>query len=333
MLESGSLVQSIKDTFSILFYFLLSIKISIFTFGNQTSEKKFYRVIKLLSLIKGKYYVIPNYSAPMPWSFFEGYYLNALMSPSIRTLLGKDKGSKFNAYVDKNLIGTLLLQSNYDNKRANLFGSPKQRLYMGYYKLYKPWSNLILNNTMYESDKLKNASECIVVVAKRSGRYFFDSDDVYMELLNETINSIRKYYPSTLIVFKPKAFKVIESNDWVEPYIESLGDKSIVVDYTPLAFTASKTIFAVFNIASTAYFDFVIQNVPCIEHSRYGENYLSINKGGSYMQEYGATKTETKQELNNAIELVKNQSLSKMKPDDLKSKISHTENYDSFANF
>ena len=166
----------------------------------------------------------------------------------------------------------------------------------------------------------------------KTGKYFFDSDNDYLESINESIRSIRAIYPSILIVLKPKSFRTINANDWILEYIESLNDEQIIVDCTPLTFTAHKAILAIFNIASTAYFDFVVHDVPCIEHSHYGKTYYRINPNGSYMKSYGAVITSTENELVEAINMVKSQSFPVFGKSNLENMIGHENTTVEFQN-
>jgi len=329
ILKPGSLMGSVYNIVNIFIRLLFSLKPRIITVGGQTAKGKIRKLIKFISRIKGQYYVLPNYNAPMPMEFFNNYYMKALCDANLRNILGKKPG-KFDAYIDKRLVGELLLQSEYEDERADLFGFPEQRKYLGYYKLHKPWLDKVVNNNYFQNKRLQEASECVFIATKKSGKYFFNSDTDYLELLNDSIRSVRKLYPDTLIVLKPKPFQTIEVNDWIPDYVDSLNDDQVIVDSTPLTFTAHKAILAIFNIASTAYFDFVVQDVPCIEHARYGENYCWVNPHGSYMKNYGVVKTSTEDELVKAISMVKSQTFPIFGQKNIVNDIGHTNAIDGF---
>ena len=330
ILKSGSWMRSYFNIINIFIRFLFALNPRVISISGETQKGKIRKLIKLISVIKGKYYVLPNYNAPMPMEFFENYYTKALCNNAVRKKLGKKPG-KFDAYKDKRLIGELLLQSDYDNERADFFGHPKLRKYLGYYKLHEPWLNKIADDKYIQNDKLRIASKCVFLITKKAGEYFFDSYKDYIESISESIRAVRTVYPNILIVIKPKPFRAVGVNDWILEYIESLDDEKIVVDYTPLTFTAHKAILAIFNIASTAYFDFVVNDVPCIEHARYGKTYYQINPNGSYMQNYGAVRTSNEGELVEFITKVKNEFFPIFGKSSIENMIEHKAAADGFS--
>jgi hypothetical protein len=309
----------------------LTTKPRVITVGNfSTDIGKIQKFLKAISKFKGIYYIIQNYNAPMSFSYVKEYYLNGLNDPEQRRILGKGSGNNFEPYPVKDHLGTILLQSKYEDERADFFGFSKERLYLGYFKLHDAWLEKVKQYSFFENNLLEQEDSIIVIVTKKSGKYLFDSEDTYLTLLKETVKQVRKYYPDRLIVIKPKPFKRADTNDWIPPFVDSLNDKKITIDYTPLTFTATKTIVALFNIPSTAYFDFVINNVPCIEHVRYGENHKKVHPNDSYLQEFGAIKTSNVEELDKAISTVKDGTFKIMSNNSLKKHIEHNDDKNTF---
>ena len=272
------------------------------------------------------YYIVQNYNAPIPFRHLKEYYLDGLCDPVKRSVLGAAPGT-FNAYSGKKLVGTLLLQSRYEDKRADLFGLPKNRIYMGHYKLREPWLKYVKENRYWGNEAMKKEKSYIVIITKKETEYLFDSKNEAQVLLKETIEHIRRFYKETLIVIKPKPFKTVEANDWVKDVVDGFDDKRLVIDFTPLVFTAPKSMMVIFNSPSTAYFDFMINEIPCIEHARYGNNYYNFHSKGSYLSDFGVFKTSTVEELDNALSKVKNGTLRVMSRDSLKEHIRH-ENFE-----
>ena len=258
----------------------------------------------------------------MSFYFLKEYYLNGLNDPEQRRILGKEPGN-FEAYSKKDCLGTILLQSKYDDKRADLFGFPKNRLYTGYYKLHESWLKTVLDNPCGGNKILENEKSFIVIITKKGGEHWFDSEEDPQILLEETVEYIRKHYKYTLILIKTKLYKTDDSNDWLRSFVEHYNDKRIIIDITPLAFTAPKTIAAFFNISSTAYIDFVINEVPCITHERYGRNYYKVHPKGSFLPDFGVLRTSTVEELDRAISTVKDGTFKIMNRDSLKKHIEH----------
>ena len=316
---------------SVMLRILIASNPRIITEGSTTDKTNIFSTpLRLLSKFKGIFYVIQKYSAPMSFSYIEEYYLSGLNDPEQRRILGKSPGT-FEAYSEKSYLGTVLLQSQYEDERADFFGHSKKRLYLGYYKLHKSWSNIVEANPCGGSATLQKEKSFIVNLAKKSGEHYFDSAGTAQILLQETIEHIRKYYKNTLIVLKLKPYKMANAtNDWFKSFVTESKDERLVIDDTPVAFMAPKTIVALFTVPSTAYIDFVINEVPCITHARYGKNYHKVHPKGEYLSDFGVLKTSTIEELDKAISTVKDGTFNVMTRDSLKQHLAHIDDESTF---
>jgi len=330
ILREGYLYVTFSNLFILAYRFMFSSKPKVISFAEYSTSGYTRKLLEIMYWMKGTLYIVPGSSSPMSMEYFNNYYLKALNNNRIREFLGKGSGRYSVQSGSKKYIGTPLLQNKYEDERFDFIGYPKKRQYLGYYKLFPSWDKCIKKYKKFDTYELDSEKKCIVIIVKKGNKYFFEKEDDYKELLEDTINSIRNVYSDTLIIIKPKAFKTIGTNDWVSEYVSSFNDENMVVDYTPLSFTATKTIFAVFNIASTAYFDFAMNSVPCIEYSRYGKIYKEINPGGSYMKEYGAFITSKREEFEGAMSDIKRGKFSVFTRKKLENKIGHNNSTDAF---
>ena len=311
----------------LLMRFVFSLSPRVVTVGGYSSYKRIRFILKFISLFKGLYYVIQTYNAPTPIEFIHNYYLRGMKDPYLRKVLNKTPGS-FKEDNKKTIFGTALLQSRFEDDRLSFFTYANSRAYLGFYKLYSCWDDAIKKRIHFENDRLNIEKYFIVIVAYKPEEYFLDSKDDYLVLLEETIKCIREFYPNTLVVIKPKSFKKDEVyNAWLYDFIISMNDDNLVSDHSPLPFLAKKTIFAVFNIISTSFFDFTINNVPCIENSRYGKNFYFVNPNGSYMQRFGVAKrSETIHEFKRLISMVQEGKFPLITMKEIKHKVNHKYN-------
>ena len=83
ILKSGSLVKSFYNISNIFIRFLLALKPRIITIGGETKKGKIRQLIQVFAIFKGRYYVLPNYNAPMTMEFFDNYYTKALCDQEV----------------------------------------------------------------------------------------------------------------------------------------------------------------------------------------------------------------------------------------------------------
>jgi hypothetical protein len=260
-----------------------------------------------MKVLNGKYYVLPAYNTPLPMNYIENYYYKGLNNPEMRIILGKNKNGRFSSYSDRNTMGKVILQSKFDEERSNFHGYKNDKVYTGCIKMYPAWVTEVNSNTYFDNKKLRESDSCIVIIGFKPHKYFYDNLDEYEKILGETIDGIRKFYPSTLIVVKLKALEVRDNNKWIYKFLDTYNDENLIADYSPLPFLAKKAIFAVLNQASTSFFDFMINQVPYIEHAHYGLNFNSVQSEGSFLRNFKATvSTKNVTELEEAILMIKN---------------------------
>ena len=135
---------------------------------------------------------------------------------------------------------------------------------------------------------------------------FHKNEKIPRKILLESIYAIREIYPKILIVVKPKPVRSKDGNDWVDDTVLSIEDKRVIVDYTPAPLLAKKAKFVVSNARTTAYFDFLINETPCIEYSEYSDEYYFVHPKTKFMSDFGVLHITKESNLINAIESISN---------------------------
>jgi hypothetical protein len=294
---SSYIPKSVKVVY-VLFRLFLQKNFCIITVGNFTVvDNLFIKILKYVSKYRGEFYVIPNYNTPIPSSYHVEYYVKALNDKNKRKILGKPTGV-FDAYKSKEYLGNILSYSSVEDKRLDILGYPSRRKYIGYVKESKEWKDFINSFDVWRSPILRNADEVAVIVTKRPiVPYFFSIEKEANDILEESISAIREIDKDIPIIIKAKAFKTKSLNDWLNFSLAKIIDNNIYVDYTPLPFLSVKAKFAIFNGASSGYYDFLIANKPCIEFCRYSDDYYNIHPNGSYLKKYNIQSSGRKSEL------------------------------------
>jgi hypothetical protein len=318
--QKNTFFQKIQVISKILTNALLR-KLKIITMGKASANRAMSMMMKFLN---GSYYVLPAYNTPIPMKHLENYYYKGVNNPTIRKIFGKNPKGRFSSYLNNNVRGKILLQSQFDEERSDFYGYMNEKLYMGCTKAYPAWEDEVNSSECISNRAIQNADSYIVIVGYKPSIYFYDRLDVYAELLKETIDRLRKFYPEILIVIKLKAFTDSDINDWMYQFVDEYNDNNLVIDYTPLSLLVKKAILGVLNQDTSAFFDFMIQNVPCIEYAKYGKYYHLVNPNGSFLEGLGAaTSVKNIGEFDKEILKVKNGEFTAINRDEVMDKFNY----------
>jgi hypothetical protein len=287
------------------------------------------KMIKGISFFKGKYYLLTSLNAPYDYSFYKEYYLDALADPVKRIIIGKNPAIKENP--PGKYLGTLLMHSTNDAKRSDLFGLPKERIIIGYPKLRDEWLEYLKDYKIAWNDEILEKEKHVVsILVKNPEVYFFDKTNSCKKFLKEIIVATRKHYKDSLIVIKPKPTKYGKKAVWLGDVLKKINDNRIIVNYIPNPFLARKTLLVFLVGRTSAYFDYVINEIPCIEHINYCEDALKIYKRGSCLPDYGVRRTSTMDELEKAVLEAKKGTFKVMSKAKLRKITAHTDSKDVF---
>lgn len=284
----------------ILLRIAVSAQVSLITVDNAKSFLG--KAIKLLDGFKKNAYCISKVSAPLHPEWYEAYFVRALNDQEIRkNLLGKKPGH-FSAYEKKDYIGRYLMYSEYEAKGSDIKGYPDDRLIMGYPKLLPTWLDYAGTcEVNWDHQLLVGDDFFITVLLLSKDVYLYNPDDSVDVFLSEILVSVRRYYKNELIVLKNKPKVGTPVNDWLGDYVEALEDERVILSSVPTPFLAqrSKLMFMVGD--TTACFDFIIREVPSIEHVRYSEGLIKNYPEQSGWSTYKICRTSTVTELDQAI--------------------------------
>tara|TARA_B100000315_G_scaffold257892_1_gene308300 strand:+ start:905 stop:1468 length:564 start_codon:yes stop_codon:yes gene_type:complete len=182
----------------------------------------------------------------------------------------------------------------------------------------------------WDHHALEKEKSFIVVLVSFPSAYFYEKGDASDVFIKEICMTVRKHLKNSLIVLKLKPHNNPNVNRWVYEAIKSLGDSKIIMNNTPAPFLAEKASLVFMVSDTTACFDFLIREVPCIEHCRYSKGWLNVYPRGSWWRDVGVKRTTNVDELEQAIVKVKNGTFEVMRRDALINTIKHKENNEFF---
>jgi|SaaInlStandDraft_4_1057021.scaffolds.fasta_scaffold37183_1 hypothetical protein len=297
--------QYIKSIYIIL-WILFNRNPTVIMFNNSMNSIILVKILYFLSKLKGKYYVMHNYNSPTNKSFIREFYIHSPKDELKREIIWKDK-HKIIGFTSNNYPGKLLSYTKYEDFRSDIFCLPKERVYLGYPKLNDRWKDYVSSINLFDSEDIKKSNEIVVILTKKPlVPYFHKNEKIPRKILLESIYAIREIYPKILIVVKPKPVRSKDGNDWVDDTVLSIEDKRVIVDYTPAPLLAKKAKFVVSNARTTAYFDFLINETPCIEYSEYSDEYYFVHPKTKFMSDFGVLHITKESNLINAIESISN---------------------------
>ena len=143
-------------------------------------------------------------------------------------------------------------------------------------------------------------------------------------MLTEIIEKIRTYYKDDIIVIKDKPRAGNSTSHWLIDYVASLSDENVVISSVPTPFLAQKSKLMIMAGDTTACFDFIIREVPSIEHARYSDDILKWYPVSSWST-YNVRHTTSVEQLDNAILDIINGDCKAMPISQVKKIISHTD--------
>jgi hypothetical protein len=295
----------------------------------EVFDPLFFKLLRCMVSWKGMFYTVSRCPAPYR-GYYKDYFVDSLNNPEKRKILNKKPGG-YKTYTKKNYCGTYLIHSEFETDNSNIVGFPAKRLKIGYPKFLKSWHEYLEKyEVAWDSEKLKNTDSIIAVLFPLPDIIMFDRHDSVEVFLKEIIQTVRKYYKNELIVLKQKPYVHKNRNQWVEDFISQLNDYHIVLTSMPTPFLAMKAMLEFMIGDSTSCFDFIIREVPCIQHNRYSVGWRKIYPRGDWWGDIGVRKTDTIEELDSAIREVREGKFKPMDINNLKKKIGHYDNDDVF---
>ena len=283
------------------------------------------KLLKILSRFN-QIYCMSKVPAPLHKEYYESYFVNALNDQNIRVnILGKSTGN-YDAYQKKDYIGKYLISSEYENQMSDIVGYPDDRLIIGYPKIFPTWLEYVADYHVNWTNKLLDKNQKIITILLLSKDvYFYNQDDSVDILLTEIIEKIRTYYKDDIIVIKDKPRAGNSANHWLTDYVASLSDENVVISSVPTPFLAQKSKLMVMAGDTTSCFDYIIREVPSIEHARYSDDTLKWYPEISGWGKYNITRTSSVDELNSAISDIHTGNFKPMSVSQVKKIISHTD--------
>lgn len=291
-----------------------------------------YKLLKIVASMKGFFYCMSKTPAPIHADWYEAYFARALNDPVMRKdFLGKKSGN-YPVGRKRQYIGRYLIHSLYENRAADIVGYPDDRVPVGYPKLLPTWLDYLKTfRPIWDNSRLNDADSVLTILLLSKDIYLFDPNDSVDVFLGEIVSVIRKYFRNELIVIKTKHQLSGSRNNWVYEYVHSLGDDNVVISTTPTPFLAEKTTACFMVGDTTACFDFIIREIPCVEHTRYSEGLLRMYPRGSCWADFGVRRTSTMAQLETALQDIRSGRFEVMSRKDLNRLLFQPEGEDIFA--
>ena len=285
------------------------------------------KLLKICGTFK-RSYCLSKVSAPIHKEYYEAYFVRALNDQNIRQNIFGKKAGEFPAYRKKDYIGKCLIHSDYEKSMADIVGYPDDRIIIGYPKIFSTWLDFVSTyEVRWSNQLLDNKQEFITILLLSKQVYLYEPNDSVDVLLREAIKTLRIHYKDDLIVIKNKPRAGVTSNDWVVDYVQSLNDENIIISSIPTPFLAENSKLMVMMGDTTACFDFIIREVPSIEHARYSEDTLQWYPDISCWSTYKVKRTSSVEELNEAILNISTGDFKAMPLPQVKQIVSHREDY------
>lgn len=291
-----------------------------------------YKLLKNIASVKGFFYCMSRTPAPIHADWYEAYFVKALNDPVMRKdFLGKKPGN-YPVGTKRQYIGRYLIHSPYENRAADIVGYPDDRIPVGYPKLLPTWLDYLKTfRPIWDNSRLNDADSFLTILLLSKDIYLFDPKDSVDVFLDEIVSVIRKYFRDELIVIKTKHQLTGSFNNWVYEYVHSLGDDNIIISTTPTPFIAEKTAACFMVGDTTACFDFIIREIPCVEHTRYSEGLLRMYPRGSCWADFGVRRTSTMTQLEAALHDIRSGRFEVMRRKDLNRLLSQPEGEEIFT--
>lgn len=274
--------------------------VAVFTF--QPVKGALDRVLRCVSRVRGRFYVLSKANAPVPLGRFMADE-DAMKNPEKKRFLRKKKDTQGSEF-----FGTYLMHSRGEERVADLLNYPKDRRVIGYPKMMAAWRDYVSRaEVAWDPPELFKERDIAVVLPLEPDLYYFDPADSTGRFFAEILGAIRKRYPDLLVVLKPKPRpqkSLAGKDDWIDALVRDCGDPRVVVSRTPNPFLTRKAVMAFSMGETTALFDYVMAGIPCVEHARYARGWREIYPNGTYWQEFGLTCTDSAPELDAAVDAI-----------------------------
>jgi len=282
------------------------------------------KAIKLLAVFKRNTYCLSKVGAPYHPEYYQFYFVRALNDQEVRkNFLGKTPGS-FPIYKKWDYIGRYLMHSQYEAERSDILGYPDERITIGYPKMMPTWVDYAeTHEVIWDHPFLECSQPIITVLLLGRDTYMHDPNDSVDVFLEEILTAVRRYYKKELIVLKNKPRLGSPRDDWLDNYLESITDKRVILSSVPAPFLAqrSKLMFMVGDTGGC--FDFIIREVPSIEHTRYSEGWIKNYPEQSGWGIFNIPRTSTVSELDQAIKEIHTGQFRALPMEEVKTIISH----------
>jgi len=283
------------------------------------------KFLKMLGKFKSAY-CISKIPAPIHKEYYESYFVRGLNDQNIRQNVFGKKPGNHPVYKKKDYIGKYLIHSDYESDMADIVGYPDDRLIIGYPKMFSTWFDYVSTYEVKWSNQLLAKKQPFITILLLSKlAYLYNPDDSVDVLLNEAIKTLRIHYKDDLIVIKDKPRAGVTSSDWVADYVKLLNDENIILSSIPTPFLAENSKLMIMMGDTTACFDFIIREVPSIEHARYSEDTLKWYPDISCWSTYKVKRTSSVEELDEAILNVSTGDFKAMPISQVKQIVSHRE--------
>ena len=181
-----------------------------------------------------------------------------------------------------------------------------KRLIIPYPLMQSWWHGFVKENPpKYHRKEMVGESGFITIIMIMKGLCFFENGSDVDVLLDEIISAIRKYYPDTLIVIKPKGH---DRKYWLDDDALSnrYQDKNIVITHDALMSLSCKTAFAISTGQSSGNYYMLSRGVPVIEYCRYSEGWREIFPKETSIEEYGGVSVKDINSLEACIKNIMN---------------------------
>lgn len=118
-----------------------------------------------------------------------------------------------------------------------------------------------------------NTTDIAVVICTNPEYFWAENLNTYFEMLDEIISSIRKFHPK-LFIFLSIKNKFIHSMDMFEGAINKWDN--VVISHVANVTLSVRAKLCVSLFESSALFEYVYSNVPCIEYSKYSSEWQEL---------------------------------------------------------
>ena len=168
---------------------------------------------------------------------------------------------------------------------------------IGWPKLYESWKKII---NEYKGEN--NFNKHIVIFSRQAGHPYYMDEEKYNELLIESYECLRKFYPNNKIIIKPHPREDIGFIKWI---IKKNKMKNIIISNNHSAILCKNAIMAI-SFWTSCVFDSLSVGIPTIEFYKEADKFREQEPKGSLYKLIGIDSTENKLELINFIKNVKN---------------------------